>query len=47
LRVSLQAIERFDAETTTLAQTLLDYSLFRALPAAGAPSPRLLLAVFD
>jgi transposase len=45
LRVSLEAIERFDAETTTLAQTLPDYSLFRALPGAGATlAPRLLAA---
>jgi hypothetical protein len=45
LRVSLQAIERFDAKTTTLAQTLPDYSLFRALPGAGATlAPRLLAA---
>ena len=45
LRVSLEAIERFDAETTTLAQTLPDYSLFRALPGAGpALAPRLLAA---
>ena len=40
LRVRLEAIERFDAETTTLAQTLLDYSLFRALLAP-------LLAAFE
>jgi hypothetical protein len=39
LRVSLQAIERFDTETTTLAQTLPDYSLFRVLPSAGASLP--------
>ena len=45
LRVSLEAIERFDAKTTTLAQTLPDYSLFRALPGAGpALAPRLLAA---
>jgi transposase len=45
LRVSLEAIEQFDAETTTLAQTLPDYSLFRALPGAGpALAPRLLAA---
>jgi hypothetical protein len=45
LRVSLQAIERFDAEITTLAQTFPDYSLFRALPGAGATlAPRLLAA---
>jgi transposase len=45
LRVSLEAIERFDAETTTLAHTLPDSSLFRALPGAGATlAPRLLAA---
>ena len=45
LRVSLEAIERFDAKTTTLAQTLPDYSLFRCLPGAGATlAPRLLAA---
>jgi len=41
LRVSLQAIERFGAETTMLAQTLPDDSLFRALPGIA---PRLLAA---
>jgi transposase len=41
LRVTLQAIERFDAQISTLSQTLPDYPLFRNLPGAGptyAPS---------
>ena len=45
LRVTLQAIESFDAEIATVSQTLPDYSLFRALPGAGATlAPRLLAA---
>jgi transposase len=45
LRVTLQAIARFDAEIATVSQTLPDYSLFRALPAVGpAFAPRLLAA---
>src|SRR5215203_1673235 len=36
LRVMLGAIERFDAETSTVTQKLPDYALFRALPGAGA-----------
>ena len=45
LRVMLQAIERFGAEIARLSQTLPDYALFRALPAAGAAlAPRLLAA---
>ena len=45
LRVTLQAIERFDAEISALSQTLPDYPLFRALPGAGAAlAPRLLTA---
>jgi transposase len=45
LRVSLQAIERFDAEISAVSQTLPDYPLFRALPGAGAAlAPRLLTA---
>src|SRR3984893_5555054 len=45
LRVTLQAIERFDAEIATVSETLPDYALFRALPAAGpAFAPRLLAA---
>ena len=45
LRVTLQAIERFDAEIATVSETLPDYSLFRALPGAGATlAPRLLAA---
>jgi transposase len=45
LRVTLQAIESFDAEIATLSKTLPDYALFRALPGAGATlAPRLLAA---
>ena len=45
LRVTLQAIESFDAEIATLSETLPDYALFRALPGAGAIlAPRLLAA---
>jgi hypothetical protein len=45
LRVTLQAIERFDAEISAISQTLPDYPLFRALPGAGAAlAPRLLTA---
>jgi transposase len=45
LRVTLQAIDRFDAEIATISQTLPDYSLLRALPGAGpAFAPRLLTA---
>ena len=45
LRVTLQAIDRFDAEIATVSQTLPDYALFRALPGAGpAFAPRLLAA---
>jgi transposase len=45
MRVTLQAIERFDAEIATISETLPDYALFRALPAAGVTlAPRLLAA---
>src|SRR2546423_3363086 len=45
LRVTLQAIERFDAEIASVSQTLPDYALFNALPGAGATfAPRLLFA---
>jgi transposase len=45
LRVTLQAIERFDAEISTVSKTLPDYPLFSALPGAGAAlAPRLLVA---
>src|SRR6266700_6345188 len=45
LRVTLQAIERFDAQIATVSETLPDYALFRALPGAGASlAPRLLAA---
>jgi len=45
LRVTLQAIQRFDAEISAISQTLPDYPLFRDLPGAGAAlAPRLLSA---
>ena len=45
LRVTLQAIERFDAATASIAPTLPDYALFGALPGAGPTlAPRLLAA---
>src|SRR6202140_4591674 len=45
LRATLHAIDRFDAEIATVSETLPDYSLFRALPGAGATlAPRLLAA---
>jgi len=45
LRVTLQAIARFDVEIAALTKELPDYSLFRALPGAGpAFAPRLLAA---
>lgn len=45
LRVTLQAIKRFDDEIETVSQTLPDYALFRALPGAGATlAPRLVVA---
>jgi len=45
LRVTLQAIARFDVEIATISQTLPDYPLFRALPGAGVTlAPRLLVA---
>jgi len=45
LRVTLQAIERFDVEISTISRTLPDYPLFRDLPGAGAAlAPRLLTA---
>lgn len=45
LRVTLQAIDGFDAEITQVAQRLPDYALFAALPGAGAIlAPRLLVA---
>ena len=45
MRVTLQAIDRFDAEIAAVCQTLPDYALFRALPAAGVTlAPRLLAA---
>jgi transposase len=45
LRVTLRAIDSFDAEIATVSQTLPDYALFRVLPGAGATlAPRLLVA---
>lgn len=45
LRVTLQAIEDFDAAITAVAQRLPDYPLFAALPGAGSIlAPRLLVA---
>jgi len=45
LRVTLQAIARFDAATASIAPTLPDYALFSALPGAGPTlAPRLLAA---
>jgi transposase len=45
LRVTLQAIDQFDAEITDVAKRLPDYALFAALPGAGAIlAPRLLVA---
>lgn len=46
LRAILQAIERFDAEISTVSGTLPDYALFDALPGGGpALAPRLLVAL--
>ena len=45
LRVTLQAIARFDKAIATLAPTLPDYALFKSLPGAGPHlAPRLLVA---
>ena len=45
LRVTLQAIQRFDDEIAALASTHADYPLFSALPGAGPHlAPRLLVA---
>jgi len=45
LRVTLEAIEHFDAHTKTLCASLSDYPLFDALPGAGPVfAPRLLAA---
>jgi hypothetical protein len=35
LRVTLHAIDSFDAEIATVSQSLPDYALFRALPGAA------------
>jgi hypothetical protein len=46
LRVTLQAIDAFDAQIIELAKRLPDYALFAALPGAGAIlAPRLLVAL--
>jgi transposase len=45
LRATLHAIDRFDEEIATVAETLPDYKLFAALPGAGPIlAPRLLVA---
>lgn len=45
LRVTLRAIDRFDAQIAEVAPTLPDYALFKALPGAGPQlAPRLLVA---
>jgi hypothetical protein len=45
LRVTLQAIDRFDAQIAEIAPTLPDYGLFKSLPGAGTHlAPRLLVA---
>ena len=45
LRITLQAIDRFDDEIATIAPKLPDYALFNALPGAGPIlAPRLLVA---
>ena len=46
LRVTLQAIDRFDAQIAEIAPTLPDYALFKSLPGAGTHlTPRLLVAL--
>ena len=45
LRVTLQAVRRFDQEIAAITPELPDYALFRALPGAGTTlAPRLLVA---
>jgi transposase len=45
LRITLQAIDRYDHEIAGLATTLPDYALFQPLPGAGPHlTPRLLVA---
>jgi transposase len=45
LRVTLQAIDRFDAQIAQIAPSLPDYALFKSLPGAGPHlTPRLLVA---
>ena len=45
LRVTLQAIDRFDDEIASIAPKLPDYAIFRTLPGAGPSlTPRLMVA---
>ncbi len=45
LRVTLKAIDRFDAQIAEIAPTLPDYALFKSFPGAGTHlTPRLLVA---
>ncbi len=45
LRLTLQAVDRYDAEIASIAPRLPDYVLFRELPGAGAClAPRLMVA---
>jgi len=45
LRLTLQAVDRYDAEIANIASGLPDYALFRELPGAGpALAPRLMVA---
>lgn len=45
LRVTLQAVRRFDQEIAAIAPTIPDYAMFHALPGAGSTlAPRLLVA---
>lgn len=46
LRVTREAIERFDTQIETVSQSLPDYALFRALPGAGPTFASRLLAAF-
>ena len=46
LRVTLQAIDHFDAEITPVAKRLHDYALFAALPGAGPILASRLLVAF-
>src|SRR6185295_6820061 len=46
LRVTLRAIDQFDAEIETVSRSLADYDLFRELPAAGPHFTARLLVAF-